>query len=462
MSKVSKVIPKDSHYISFVAAITVWTKIAVLSFGGPAGQISVMYRILVEEKRWISENRFLHALNYCMFLPGPEAQQLTIYLGWLFHGILGGIVAGTLFVLPGFIAILILSILYAAFHEAKIVEAVFFGLKPAVLAIVLSAVCHIGKRALKSNAMWALSIIAFISIFFFGVPFPLIVLGSGIIGFLGGMVYPKMFAVSRIPAELDISNRDIILDTAIEEGRLVHTAPSLKRSLWVSLICLFLWFTPIFLFMAVFGLNNVFTQEALFFSKMAIVSFGGAYAVLTYVGQQAVNYYGWITAGEMLDGLGMAETTPGPLIQVVQFVGFMAAYRNSGEINPMMAGVLASFLVTWVTYLPCFLWIFLGAPYVERLRKFRSLNSALSGITAAVVGVILNLALWFALHVLFGEVDVVSIYGIKLYHPNLETFHLASLVLAIIAIVVMFYLKFGIMKTMAFCVALGVLYQFIF
>lgn len=453
---------KSGHGVSFASALAVWVKIAVLSFGGPAGQISVMYRILVEEKRWISESRFLHALNYCMFLPGPEAQQLTIYLGWLFHGILGGIVAGALFVLPGFIAILVLSILYVAFHETSIVEALFFGLKPAVLAIVLGAVYHIGKRALKNNAMVVLAAVGFVGIFFFDVPFPIIVLGSGFIGLVGGLIFPRVFDTLRIPAELDIESQREVLDTAIDEGSLVHTAPSLKRSLWITLVCLFLWFTPILLSAAFLGLYSIFTQEGIFFSKMAIVSFGGAYAVLTYVGQQAVNHYGWISAGEMFDGLSMAETTPGPLIQVVQFVGFMAAYRNPGGLDPMLAGVVASFLVTWVTYVPCFLWIFLGAPYIERLRGIRSLNSALSGVTAAVVGVILNLALWFAIHVLFGKVSEVSAYGVRLYFPEWETFHLDSLVLAIVAIVSMFYFKLGMMKTMGLSVVLGVIYQFLF
>lgn len=450
---------KDGHGVSFTSALAVWVKIALLSFGGPAGQISVMYRILVEEKRWISESRFLHALNYCMFLPGPEAQQLTIYLGWLFHGIWGGIVAGVLFVLPGFIAILVLSILYVAFHETSIVEALFFGLKPAVLAIVLGAVYHIGKRALKNNAMVVLAAVGFVGIFFFDVPFPIIVLGSGLIGLVGGLIFPGVFDTLRIPAELDIEPQREVLDTAIDEGSLVHTVPSLKRSFWITLVCLFLWFTPILLSAAVLGLYSIFTQEGLFFSKMAIVSFGGAYAVLTYVGQQAVNHYGWISAGEMFDGLSMAETTPGPLIQVVQFVGFMAAYRNPGGLDPIFAGVLASFLVTWVTYVPCFLWIFLGAPYIERLRGIRSLNSALSGVTAAVVGVILNLALWFALHVLFGKVSEVSVYGVRLYIPELGTFHLDSLVLAIVAIVAIFYFKMGMMKTMGLSVVLGVIYQ---
>lgn len=452
---------KNGHGISFGAAFVTWIKIAALSFGGPAGQISVMYRILVEEKRWISEGRFLYALNYCMLLPGPEAQQLTVYLGWLLHGIWGGIVAGVLFVLPGFIAIMVLSVLYVMFHETSIVEALFFGLKPAVLAIVLGAIHHIGKRALKNNVMVGLAAAAFVGIFFFDVSFPIIVLGAGVVGLIGGLMYPKVFVATRGAGVLDIGTTGVVLDKAIEEGSLAHTSPSLKRSLWITVVCLFLWFTPVLLSAMVLGLYSIFTQEGLFFSKMAVVSFGGAYAVLTYVGQQAVGHYGWISAGEMFDGLSMAETTPGPLIQVVQFVGFLAAYRNPGGLDPMVAGVMASLLVTWVTYVPCFLWIFLGAPYIERLRGIRSLNSALSGVTAAVVGVILNLAVWFALHVLFEKVGEVSGYGMRLYIPEWGSFHWDSLVLALVAIVAMFYFKLGMMKTMGVCVVLGMVYRII-
>lgn len=463
MSK--EVVPEVCHMphgVSFVDALRTWVKVALLSFGGPAGQISVMFRLLVEEKRWISASRFLHALNYCMLLPGPEAQQLTIYLGWLLHGMWGGIVAGVLFVLPGFIVILVMSIVYMVFQETSIVEGLFFGLKPAVLAVVMGAVYHIGKRALINNMMVILAVMAFIAIFVLDVSFPIVVLGSGLIGLVGGLMYPKVFVIPKIPAELNVASNGVVLDTAIGEGRLVHTAPSLKRSLWMTVVCLFLWFIPIIFSAGLLGMSSIFTQEGLFFSKMSIVGFGGAYAVLTYVGQQAVNYYGWISAGEMFDGLSMAETTPGPLIQVVQFVGFIAAYRNPGSLDPIWAGVLASFLVTWVTYVPCFLWIFLGAPYIERLRGVSSLNSALSCVTGAVVGVILNLAVWFALHVLFGRVEEVFGYGLRLYIPEWESFHLDSLCLALVAVIAIFYFKLGMMKTMALSVVLGVVYRLFF
>ncbi|MGZ8400691.1 MAG: chromate efflux transporter, partial [Methyloceanibacter sp.] len=437
---------------SFAEARRVWLRVALLSFGGPAGQIAVMHRILVEEKKWISESRFLHALNYCMLLPGPEAQQLATYIGWLLHRTAGGLVAGTLFVLPGFIAILVLSILYAGFKELTLVQAVFFGIKAAVLAIVVEAVIRIGKRALKNDTMVTLAAVAFVAIFFLDVPFPLVIIGAGLIGYIGGRLDPERFAVigGHEPAAGATPTVDTLLD-----GDLDHARPSLARAAKVLAVWLPLWLGPLAVIIWTLGPDNIFTEIGVFFSKMAVVTFGGAYAVLAYVAQEAVQHYHWLTASEMLDGLGMAETTPGPLIMVLQFVGFLAAFRSPGALNPYAAGVFASVLTTWVTFTPCFLWIFLGAPYVERLRGNRALSAALSAITAAVVGVILNLAVWFALHLAFGEVNEVHAYGLKLQVPVLATVNVASVVLAVAALVAMLRFQIGMMLVIAASAALG-------
>jgi len=442
-----------AHGISFAEATRVWLRVALLSFGGPAGQIAVMHRILVEEKKWISESRFMHALNYCMLLPGPEAQQLATYIGWLLHRTAGGLVAGTLFVLPGVVAILILSILYAGFKELTLVQAIFFGIKAAVLAIVVEAVIRIGKRALKNGAMVALAAAAFVAIFFLDVPFPLVIIGAGLIGYIGGRVDPERFAVIQGHAAGAAPAVDTLL-----EGDLEHARPSLARAAKVLAIWLPLWLGPLAMIVWMLGPGNVFSEIGVFFSKMAVVTFGGAYAVLAYVAQEAVQHYRWLTASEMLDGLGMAETTPGPLIMVLQFVGFLAAFRSPGTLNPYVAGVFASVLTTWVTFTPCFLWIFLGAPYVERLRGNRALSAALSAITAAVVGVILNLAVWFALHLAFGEVNELRAYGLKLQVPVLATVNVASVVLAAAAFVAMLRFKVGMMPVIAASAVLGALY----
>ena len=337
---------------TFREATRTWAYIGLNSFGGPAGQIAVMHRVLVEEKKWISEERFLHALNYCMLLPGPEAQQLATYVGWLLHGARGGIVAGTLFVIPGIVAILALSILYAGFQQVTLVQSLFWGLKAAVLAIVVEAVLRIGKRALKTRFHYTIAALAFIAIFFFEVPFPIIVAVAAI----AGLVYTRISGVKPTDKVRD--------DSAVREYD-APRAPALRRSLLVCAVWIPLWFAPVAIAALVFGRESVYVQLGAFFSKAAMVTFGGAYSVLAYVAQQAVNTYGWLKPGEMLDGLAMAETTPGPLIMVVQFVGFMAAFRESGALSPLLAGTLASLLTTWVTFAPCFLWIFLGAPYIE-------------------------------------------------------------------------------------------------
>ncbi len=382
---------------SLAEATRTWTKVAALSFGGPTGQIAVMHRILVEEKKWISEDRFLHALNFCMLLPGPEAQQLATYIGWLMHGLRGGLIAGILFILPGAVSILTLSWIYAAYQKTVMVEALFFGLKPAVLAIVFEAVLRIGKRVLKNKAMVVVAAVSFIAIFFFSVPFPLLVLTAGIVGYIGGKVAPDWFIVLKGHGG-SYSTGDI------SDLHLSPVAPSWGRSFKVSAVCLTLWFAPLVALYYWLGPDSVYLQQGLFFSKAACVTFGGAYSVLAYVAQQAVERFQWLKAPEMLDGLGMAETTPGPLIMVVQFVAFMGAYRNPGPLDPLAAGILGSAITTWVTFVPCFYWIFLGAPYIERLRGNRQLTAALSTITAAVVGVVLNLAVWFALYTLFAPI----------------------------------------------------------
>jgi chromate transporter len=424
--------------VPFSEAVRVWLRVAVQSFGGPAGQIAVMHRILVDEKRWVDEPRFLHALNYCMLLPGPEAQQLAIYLGWLLNRTPGGLVAGTLFVLPGFLSILALSVLYVGFQGTAFVTGLFFGLKPAVMAVVVEAVVRIGKRALKNRVMVGFAAAAFIGIFFFEVPFPIIVVAAGLLGWLGGKWIPVSESVDALT---------------------VRVRPSLGRSLRVLAVCLTLWLVPLLVLIGIFGKDHVLVREGIFFSQMSMVTFGGAYAVLAYVGQQAVETYGWLTAGEMLDGLGMAETTPGPLIQVVQFVGFLGAFRHPGGLNPWTAAILGSLITTWVTYVPCFLWILLGAPYVEALRGRKGLSRALAGITAAVVGVILNLAVWFSIHVLFAEVGEVRWMGLRLLVPDWGTVDWAAVVLAAFAFLALFRFKLGMMTTLAASAAAGLLWH---
>lgn len=445
--------------IPFKEALLTWLKIGLLSFGGPAGQIATMHRILVEEKRWISESRFLHALNYCMLLPGPEAQQLAVYIGWLMHRTLGGIVAGVLFVLPGFFVMMGLSALYAGYRDVSWVAALFFGLKAAVLAVVVEAVLRIGKKALKNNVMVAIAAAAFIAIFFLNVPFPLIILAAAIIGIAGDRFAKNYFQVVKGHAAKDNAH-DSMIDKALDAGLLEHIKPSASHTVKVLFVWLALWFTPVVLCAYAFSFSNIYTQIGLFFSKMAVVTFGGAYAVLAYVAQAAVQTYHWLVPGEMLDGLGMAETTPGPLILVLQYVGFMAAYRHAGALDPMIAGALGATLTVWVTFTPCFLLIFLGAPYIEHLRNNHILTAGLSAITAAVVGVVLNLAVWFALHTLFSKVDISSYHGITLNKPDLQTLDLATLVLAISAMLMMFRFKLGMIPTLAICSAAGIAYKF--
>lgn len=444
--------------LAFREAVRVWLRIAVLSFGGPAGQIALMHRILVQEKRWIGDTRFLHALNYCMLLPGPEAQQLAIYIGWLLHKTKGGLVAGGLFVLPGAVAIMALSWIYAIFGHVPLVQGLFFGLKPAVLAIVLQAVSRLSKRALRNSVMMAIATAAFIAIFLFHVPFPLIILAAGLIGYAGGRARNPAFIASdahRV-GNIEVKDSETILGAALPE----HARPTLGWSLKIGALFLLLWGTPVIASFALLGPHHVFTDIAVFFSKMAVVTFGGAYAVLAYVAQQSVDTYHWLSAPEMLDGLGMAETTPGPLIIVTQFVGFLGAYRHAGDMPPLLAGTLGGLLTTWVTFTPCFLWIFLGAPFVESLRGNKALSAALSCITAAVVGVILNLAVWFALHVLFNQPGWIRVFGVVFDMPNPRSLDVPSLVLMMLALVAVFRLKVGVVPVLGTSAVLGALWTF--
>ena len=440
------------HGISFGEALRVWLRVAVLSFGGPAGQIAVMHRILVEEKNWISESRFLHALNYCMLLPGPEAQQLATYIGWLLHRTAGGIMAGGLFILPGIIAIMGLSYIYAAYGNVGFIEALFFGLKAAVLAIVVQAVVRVGKRALRNRVMIALAAIAFVSIFFFDVPFPIIIIAAGVIGYLGARAGRPEFAAVEHGGG---AGKTAAVDSLLGEELPEHVRPSVARALKVSSIWLLLWLVPVAALVTGLGQANVFSQIALFFSKMAMVTFGGAYAVLAYVAQQAVEHYHWVQPREMLDGLGMAETTPGPLIMVLQFVGFMAAFRDPGTLSPMVAATLGGLLATWVTFTPCFLWIFLGAPFVETLRGNKGLAGALTAITAAVVGVILNLSIWFALHTLFRQTTPVRSLGLSFDMPVFSSIDVPAFVLAAAAATAIFRLNIGMLWVLAGSCAAG-------
>ena len=427
--------------VSLAEATRVWLKIGLLSFGGPAGQIALMHRLLVEENRWIGEARFLHALNYCMLLPGPEAQQLATFVGWMLHGTRGGVIAGTLFILPGALVMLALSAGYALWGTVPLVAAAFVGIKAAVLAIVVEAVIRIAGRALGTGPKKLLAAAAFVAIFFLALPFPLIVIAAALIG----------IALQRLsPSALGI-------DHPTEEETISVRSGAWGRALRVTAVCLPLWAAPILAVGLTFGWNHVFVAEALFFSKMAVVTFGGAYAVLSYVAQQAVEVYGWLMPGDMLNGLGLAETTPGPLILVTQFVGFLAAFRDPAPLDPLTAGVLGAGLTLWVTFVPCFYWIFLGAPHVEALRGNRAVSAALSAVTAAVVGVVLNLTVWFALHVWFAEVSEVWAGPLRLWVPDLSTVSPVALLLSAAALVAVLRFKLGVIAVLAGGAALGIL-----
>jgi chromate transporter len=414
--------PRDQP--GFGEALAVWAKIGVLSFGGPAGQIALMHRMLVEERRWIGEERFLYALNFCMLLPGPEAMQLATYVGWQLHGSLGGLAAGLLFVLPGAMIVLALSIAYALFGHVPLVAAGFVGIKAAVLVIVIEALLRVARRALRRPHDWAIAAVAFVAIFCFAVPFPLVIAAAALTGYL--------LAGTKAPSAPDSKI------TAVQLFPTLRTAGA-----WLAI-----WILPLLLLAAIFGRGHVLTDIAIFFSKLAVVSFGGAYSVLAYMAPAAVETYGWLSPGEMLDGLGLAETTPGPLILVTEFVGFLAAYRLGGE--PKLAfGLLGAAVTLWATFVPCFLWIFVGAPYIERIGANPRLAGALSGVTAAVVGVILNLSLWFALHVFFNTVAAKWYGPLRLWLPDPATLNIEAVLLAGLAALLLLKLRLGIAGTLA-------------
>lgn len=434
-------------------AFGVWFRIGVTSFGGPAGQIALMHRMVVEQRRWIDEARFLHALNYCMLLPGPEAQQLATYIGWLMHRTVGGLTAGLLFILPGALVMLGLSIAYVLWSGIPLIEAAFTGVKAAVLIIVVEAVVRIARRALHGAAMVAVSAGAFVAIFAFAVPFPAIIVAAALIGFLAGLVRSGRDQPQSQPHD---AAGGTVIDRLQACGRLDHTRPRAGRSFMLLAVFAVLWFLPVALLVTGLGPDHVFAQQAVFFSKLAVVTFGGAYAVLAYMAQQAVDAFGWLTPQQMLDGLGLAETTPGPLILVTQFVGFLGAWR-AGAADPIWSGVLGTCVTLWVTFTPCFLWIFLGAPWIEHLRGNRHMTAALSGITAAVVGVVLNLAIWFGLHVTFRELVPAGLPGVSFAVPVLESVELANLGLTVLAGVLLLGLRQGLLRTLAACAAAGML-----
>jgi len=445
--------PASRDLVPFHEALRTWGAISLQTFGGPAGQIAVMQRILVDEKRWIGQRRFLHALNYCMLLPGPEAQQLAVYIGWLLNGTRGGLAAGILFVIPGVVAMLGLSAIYVAYGDTTAITALFTGLAPAVLAIVVQAVIRVGKRALAGRALIGIAIAAFLALALFAVPFPVVVAAAAIVGLVLAHFAPNALGGANAGHGDDGDGpAPLIPDAALHAER-----PSTKRALKVLAVSAALWSAPLLAVAALAGTSSVFFEQGLFFSGTALVTFGGAYAVLAFVAQRAVEVYGWLAPGEMVRGLALAETTPGPLIMVVQFVAFLGAYRDPGGLDPWMAATVGALLTTWVTFVPCFLFIFIGAPYVERLRGNRRLSSALTGITAAVVGVIANLGLYFALHTLFDDTRRITAGPLDLIIPELVTLQLDSVAIAIAAAVMLLRLRWPVLRTLAACAALGLL-----
>jgi chromate transporter len=446
--------PGTAHdLVPFRQALRTWGAIALQTFGGPAGQIAVMQRILVDEKRWIGQRRFLHALNYCMLLPGPEAQQLAVYIGWLLNGTRGGLAAGILFVIPGVVALLALSAIYVGFGDTTAVTGLFMGLAPAVLAIVVQAVIRVGRRALAHRALVTIAVIAFVALSVFGIAFPIVVVAAGFAGLLLGRFKPEAMRGGG-HGEAEDGPEPVISDDALHTER-----PTAARAFKILGVGIVLWTVPVLAAAALAGGDSVFVDQGLFFSGTALVTFGGAYAVLAFVAQRAVEVYGWLAPGEMVRGLALAETTPGPLIMVVQFVAFLGAYRDPGGIDPWLAATIGALLTTWVTFVPCFLFIFIGAPYVERLRGNRRLSASLTGITAAVVGVIANLAVYFALHTLFRDTTTTTWGPLDLELPELGTLRPVSLGIAIAAGLMIFRLRWSVLRTLGACAAIGLIIE---
>ncbi len=419
------------------------------TFGGPAGQISVMHRELVDERRWIGEQRFLHALSYCTLLPGPEAQQLAIYLGWLLNGTAGGLIAGILFVLPGYVALMILSAIYAKWGATTAVTAIFAGLGPAVLAIVSQALWRIGRRALKNRFLVGIAVGAFTALFVFNISFPIVVAVAGFTGYLAGRARPDLFA-TRVDDDADLGPAPLIADGALHGER-----PTVGRAAKIIVLGITLWAAPVVAAVVLLGGDHVLVDQGLFFSGTAVVTFGGAYAVLSYVAQRAVEVYGWLQPGEMINGLALAETTPGPLIMVVQFVGFLGAYRNPGDLNPWVAGIIGATLVVWVTFVPCFLFVFLGAPHIEGLGHNTQLSAALTGITAAVAGVIANLSLVFSIHTLFTDTRTSDWGPIHITGPIWSTISPRAVFVTALGFVLVFRYRLTVLRVLGICAAVG-------
>jgi chromate transporter len=441
-----------SDVVPFGQAARTWFTISLQTFGGPAGQIAVMQHHLVDERRWIGQRRFLHALNYCMLLPGPEAQQLAIYVGWLLNGVRGGLVAGTLFVLPGVVALLTLSAVYVGFGDTTVVTALFAGLAPAVVAIVAQAVWRVAGRALSNRTLVGFAVLAFLALAAFAIPFPVVIGVAALAGWALHRRRPHLVESSGGHGPAKAGAEPLISDDALH-----HDQPSGRRTATILAVGLAAWLVPVAAVAVFTGVRSVYTQQGLFFSGTAVVTFGGAYAVLAFVAQRAVEHYAWLSAGDMIRGLALAETTPGPLIMVVQFVAFLGAYHNPGTLDPWAAGVVASLLTTWVTFVPCFLFILLGAPYVERLRGNRSLSAALTGITAAVVGVIANLGLYFAVHTLFAAVREVDAGPLHLTVPDVTTARPVSLAIAAVAAALIFWRSWPVLRVLGVCAALGLI-----
>ncbi|MGZ4448379.1 MAG: chromate efflux transporter [Nocardioides sp.] len=443
--------PSSRHVVPLREATRAWFLISLQTFGGPAGQIAVMQRTLVDERRWIGERRFLHALSFCMLLPGPEAQQLAIYTGWLLNGAAGGLIAGVLFVLPGVVAMLALSWLYVAHGDTTLVSGLFLGLAPAVVAIVLQAVVRVGGRALTSRALVVIAVAAFLSLAVLGLPFPLVVLGAGVVGWALGRWRPATMAPPPARERAAEEAPPLVPDDALH-----HARPSARRTFSILGVGLVLWVAPV---LAAWGLaaghRSVLTDQGVFFGGMALVTFGGAYAVLSYVAQAAVGTYGWLSASEMVRGLALAETTPGPLIMVVQFVAFLGAYRDPGGLDPWVAAVLGSLLTVWVTFVPCFVLIFLGAPYVERLRGSAAVSAALTGVTAAVVGVIANLALYFTVHTLFSRTRTLDAGPLHLVAPVWSSYAWEAWAITAVALVLVLGARWSVLRTLGACAACG-------